>query len=350
MIPSIQLQGTATAMGHQHGEEFREEIEELSESRIEFLNRLFGKGSIHLIEESSKKMERAIQDLTPRVYEETVATAKSARLDYWRLIVAGACSDVADCVSRLIPGTRNVNGGCTLAVLNSDDSKDGLRLIGTWDTQAFATAGLALCRRDPVGEPSTLALTTFGWPMQQGVTSAGLGFAIANLVATSTGDGVPYMAALMAGCTQISLNRMVSKIDSLPHASARYYQLLSRDRAVGIEMSPHGGNVQSDDDAITHTNHFILDGARSWEGREPLLRDSKARLGAIRGLRPHLLSAGLDADLIKAFLDSSVIQQGSFDEDRTGAVFLLNPSAREMSFVGYPNSPEESIALNVKID
>jgi hypothetical protein len=188
---------------------------------------------------------------------------------------------------------------------------------------------LVLVERKPAECPGTLGLTTAGWPIQQGITDHGLGFAIANLVASESHPGTSFIAVLPGAAECATLEAAVKRIESIPHCSARFYGVVSsHGQYVGLETD--GAEFWRSSSQEVHTNHFVIDNARMHEGRpayrvlSEARRQSAAQLSRAAGLSLHDLFRAL------SFNDGSIrsiAQVGSGRDDRTGAAFVLDPSA-----------------------
>ncbi|WP_417077600.1 C45 family autoproteolytic acyltransferase/hydolase [Micromonospora profundi] len=338
----ITLTGSPKEMGAQHGSLLREQIGNLAEIRCELLGRLYGLAALETAKLVAESMCSVMAKRTPEALAETTATARSAEIPFWKLLVAGAFSDISDVVSRTFRIKPNPHLECTLLPLRTSK---GVVILGTWDSHASAVDSLILCRRQPASGPETLALSTAGWPMQQGVTSAGVGFAIANLVATTVSSGVSYIAALPHVCSGKSLAAVCKRLARVPHASARYYLICSESTQRSLEIIPGRQPGVTVDDLQCHTNHFTDAVTEQYEGRTSTIRTSRERqvLGvAFSEQSPWHASA---EQRIHDFAQSAMIQRGQGDDDRTGAIFLITPASGDLHFVvpapaGEDDTPE----------
>jgi isopenicillin-N N-acyltransferase-like protein len=333
-VPVVDLAGSPAEMGSQHGEAHRMQITHLAELRLDYICREFGKDARDTARAAASRMEAQIERLLPDVHAEMAATARSAHVSCWELIVAGALSDVIDVVARHAPPARPPQplNECTLTATRLPGAGDDVVLCGTWDSHAFATGSLALCRRRPTRGPATLALTTFGWPMQQGVTSDGLGFTIANLVAKRTGSGVPFVAALAHAATKRSAQDAATGVSALPHASARFYMFSDQASYVGVEIAPGRDAVIDRSVPACHTNHFLSPALLASEGRPRELDSSRRRLRRARQLVERAGSGDTPMSRLGALTDDQIVATGSGDADRTGAIFALAPTERAIYF------------------
>jgi hypothetical protein len=168
--------------------------------------------------------------------------------------------------------------------------------------------------------------------MQQGLTSANLAFAIANLVSSTAGPGVPYIAALPHICEAFGLHQALEKVRITPHASARFYLFCASNDQFGAEVVPDVGIFADYDYPSCHTNHFVYPDAMAYEGRTLSTANSRVRLASAHAYiddrdvpdRPHAL--------LRRFVSAGVTQTGAGDADSSNAVFLLEPQTGTMYY------------------
>lgn len=323
-ILHIELQGTPAEMGEQHGETLRDAINELAESRFILANSRLGGAASALLRDVSLGLAWQTQQSLPDVYKETAATARAAGLPYWKLVLAGAFSDVLDIASRRIGSSVKPPAECTIAGLKLDD---GPAIVGTWDSHGSARGGLALCLRKPRRGPNTLALTTAGWPLQQGLNNGGLAAAIANAVSRDVATGIPYIALLpriMSQSTVVGARHLISEH---PHASARIYVLADLHETTAVQVVPGRAAFESSDNV--QANHLTGD-AVDFEGRPDIVKDSEARCLSFKSL---IATASAVPATARGWLDrvtlSPVVQSGTNEgDDWTHVVFSLAPKKR----------------------
>lgn len=332
-IHRVELSGSHLDMGRQHGDILRHVIRELADARIDLLARTLRLGSLARVQSVCSQMAEATSALQPDVHDEFRGAAQASGLPLWKLIAAGAYSDVLDVAARGQDPRFALPSECTLVTLHSGGSPV---LLGTWDSHGSAGSALTLCKRSPSLGPSTAALTTAGWPLQQGVTSQRLAFAIANMVADRVSrGGVPYIAALMSVSAHADAHAAADHLRTIRHASGRYYQLCDATTCIGQEVVPGRGAASSALLPMCHTNHYILESSRSYEGRDDI-QDSKRRLALARTFAARQDLEGLGGDeLLLLFARSGVVAagDGTVDTDATHAAFLLAPAERSLYYL-----------------
>lgn len=177
-VPYLLISGTPEEMGRVHGETFSPLIQKLYHDRLGLLLKSRGGISVRSIKRIALYLWGAICRNCEIIAREVEETAKAAGLHPWQVVIAGAFTDILDL---LLPKCHGEHHECTIAI-NPRSSF----IAGTWDSHESAMDSLIILERHPLGAPATLALTTAGWPCQQGVNDAGIGFAITNLTPTAS--------------------------------------------------------------------------------------------------------------------------------------------------------------------
>jgi Acyl-coenzyme A:6-aminopenicillanic acid acyl-transferase len=327
-LTRLLLEGSHEAMGAAHGESLRSQIRELADEGLEIIRSSNDITSAE-VRRTAEEVEREIERQVPRVYAETVSTARAAGIDYWRLIVAGGYSDIEDRAAPNNDGSREARSNCTLIPWRVAGGQ--LLLAGTWDSHATAEPSLVLIERRPAEGPLSLALSTAGWPMQQGVTSEGLGFAIANLVAKRTRPGLSYIAALPAITARTDLEQATRYERSLVICSARFYAFADESGGyIGIETD--GEARWTSDLPDVHTNHFVYGDATTAEGRDTTASErrlQRARL-EVRAAMPVDATSLFRVLEINDGTEESISRRAQGRETRSCAGFVLDPVERSI--------------------
>lgn len=334
MTPILKLRGSPREMGQAHGEAMRDKISALSQERISIILSDHPNISENELAEVANCILKQVKAIDQPMHTEAFWTAKSANIAPWRLLVAGAYSDITDVIGRQRRGTIGPDE-CTIIPIRL--STGGFGLLGTWDTHASALGSLIVVHRSPSSGTPTVALTTAGWPMQQGVTSAGLAFAIANLVAADASSGIPYIAALRKLTLARSATKASAAASRTPLCSARYFAFADKSGWFSA-VETDGFRATVCEDPVPHTNHFLFPPMVEREGRPAIRARSEARRAAAIGLLDGITQGGVLDGLPALSHLSGVLQAGSGRSDRTGALFILDPGAGRISFVKDPVS------------
>jgi hypothetical protein len=258
----------------------------------------------------------------------------------WKLLIAGGYSDVDHraCDINMFK-KNNIPFECTIIPVRN--SSGDLLLVGTWDSHASAESALVLIERRAKNGTSTLALSTAGWPMQQGITSNHIGFAITNLVSVNSQRGMSYIGALPHIANQNNFYNALKALKSLKLCSGRFYSICDGyGRYAGIETD--GIHYWTNNELTAHTNNYIFDNAKRVEGRvEYSLLSEKRRLSAIRRLKKlDIINDRTLFELLsyKDGSNDSISLTGTGRENISCAGFILDPTNLKMIVTkGPPN-------------
>ncbi len=334
------FRGDYYSMGLQHGEELRRLIHELANERISIICDCYSELSLPFISEIGIEIAQETEQQVPEVYEEIKGISHSSNIEIWKLIIAGGYSDVEHRVNtKLLNSQMRGISECTIIPVRNESGH--VLLAGTWDSHATAEPALVVIERHPINGPSTLAMSTAGWPMQQGITSKKLGFAIANLIPATSRQGITYISALPRIISKSGFSSVVKSAISLRLCSGRFYAICDeKGNYAGIETD--GYQYWVDSELVVHTNHYIYEGAKSVEGRIEYSRKSeKRRLSAEKKLSQleHINTSTLfDIISYNDGTTASIAQLGVEREDRSCAGFVIDPTNLSITVTkGPPN-------------
>jgi hypothetical protein len=334
----LELQGSAEQMGAEHGESLRDVILDLANERLDIILSENPGASSGQVQDLSLEVLEHTRKTLPFIYKESLATSRAAGLPHWLLLVTGGFSDIFDLVAKSVGSGASVNE-CTL--WPAVGPSGAIRLVGTWDSHATAQESLVVVRRQTNTGLSTLAISTAGWPMQQGVTSNGVAFAIANMVAKKRAVGTSYICALPEIVAAATAREAVNRARAIRFCSARYFSFAdSSGEFLALECDGQTSWINTL--PVAHTNHFIFDDALAAEGRPEIVRSSELRRqaamahvdGAVRSI-----SALLESLAFTDATDSSIAQLGEGRANRTCATFVLEPALRRITFTIGPPVP-----------
>jgi isopenicillin-N N-acyltransferase-like protein len=345
---AIAVSGSLSQMGQQHGEAAADLVSELFATRFELLARQL---SAALPEKPASELARLIESWTtvlfsemaahlPDVAAEVTGVARGSGLEPWQLIVAGGYTDV---VGGLVsPRRQQVASECTVVAM-SGVRGGGSVIAGTWDSHASASPALVLLRRQPASGPSSLALTTAGWPAQQGVTSAGLAFATTNLRPRRGGRGIAYIGALAQLLSMPSIAEARTLLLRLGYCSGHYYPVGDEHgRLLLLETSNDDrAELASGNGLVPHTNHYLAPALESENPHDEQTANSVERLRRVRAL-----TAGSSAEAVRQRLwtilsdhgttGAGICRHGQGDETRSCAAFVIDARRRSIEFTDGP--------------
>lgn len=343
------FKGSHEELGLQHGEAFRVKIHDLANERLNILHELVEKTSTEQIKTVTGEILMQIEIQVPEVLKEIRAIGVGADIELWKLIIAGGYSDVLHRLSdsKEIYSISQKPNECTIVPIKQNKN---LLIAGTWDSHASAESSLVLIKRIPNKGPITLALTTAGWPMQQGITSTGIGFAIANLIGLKSHLGITYIAALPALVSSKSILSISQKIVRQRLCSGRFYSFCdARGNYLGIETD--GKQYWSESSLRPHTNHYIFKKALTREGRQEYsLASEKRRMSAVKKISE--LSDTRPQSIIKALAfndgtEDSIMKLGKGREDRSCALFVLDPKSGSLTVAVDKNTIQTPLIYHI---
>lgn len=249
-VPFLRISGEPEDMGRLHGQKFARKIRNLYDDRLTILL----ESNKALLREDVKDFALILWDTVCKfdhqIAVEVEATAQASNLQPWQMVVAGGYTDLLDLLS---PSNKGKHHECTIAINPSAGF-----LAGTWDSHPSAVDALILLQRDPIGGPSTLALTTAGWPCQQGINSFGVGFAITNLTPKKINkSGLVYIAANAALGSAKSVDEISQRLKSERYCSGHSYVLIetSGNSAI-VETTGIDVDVKWINQLTTKANHY----------------------------------------------------------------------------------------------
>ena len=345
----LRVQGEYFLMGEHHGEEFCSIISELAEERIDIICSTYPQVKRDLLRQVSENILADIQKQVKEVYDELKGIACGANIPLWKVVVAGGFSDIIHRSSFIVDNmTNNYLYECTILPVRNELGQ--VLLAGTWDSHATAESALVLIERRPKHGPATLALTTAGCPMQQGVTSKGIGFAIANVIPAYSNTGITYASALPRIVSQVNIQYAIDAMKGLRLCSGRFFAVCDDSgNYVGVETD--GYQYWARNKLEVHTNHYIFENAKTVEGRLEYSNESEARRSNAEQklLRIDIVNDDNLFDIL-SFNDgtpASIAKLGQGRKDRSGAAFVINPKNRSISFTAGPAGIAEPVKVKL---
>lgn len=341
------VRGSFREMGEQHGEMFRSEIIELARIRKDyiFLKSPFLKKET--LSEICSAMLNYIYQNIPDLKSEIGGVCAASGIKDCDLIIGGGLTDILDIVANTEANTGRIHE-CTVVLDNLNK-----RIYGTWDTHKTAADTAIILERHPTGGPATLALTTPGWPVQQGINSAGLAFAITNLITSACDEYMlNYIAAIATVSRASSVDDVRKIFDINRFASAHSYLILdSKSNAAYIETSADSvcwANVPLSD-VFVAANHFQTHPIEICNQNLKIINQSQVRVR--RAWEDIVPTGGQSDQFAKALFGATEVNKvAENDTAMTGAHFILEPISRTIFYGAGPSFglKMNSISLNVE--
>jgi len=260
-VQVIELTGSPRQMGRAHGEQFRSEIHEFAERRLD--------ACVAQAESAGWADARdrvlafcasvlpAQERFSSAVHEEFCGIAEGADIDPPLLMICNGLTDIID-VFRSPP---EGGIGCTAWLVAPDATEDGKALAGqTWDMHAWAEPFVVAFRRVPDDGPRSLTLTTTGCLSLIGLNEAGIAVGNTNLSPTDARSGVMYLAIIHQALAQSSLAAAVNTVTAADRMSGHNYYLAGPNgEIVDVETTARRSEVITPAGAFyAHANHYLM--------------------------------------------------------------------------------------------
>lgn len=284
----IELVGSPAAMGEAFGEELRDDVRTLTESRIEHLVRFVEKHAPERRITRQRALEavgrtvEAHRRFLPTVWDEFRGIARSAGLKDTELLVGNGLTDLRDFVAFECRAARENlaghDGECS-ALLAPAKCADGRPIVGqTWDMNADAAPFVLVVRRKPVDAPETLCLTTAGCLCLIGMNAEGVAVGNTNLIPTDARVGVNYLFVITRALMCRSAREAADAIEAAPRLSGHNYYAADGSDVIHIEATARQSHrTVADRDVIVHTNHYLAEPLRPLEFTGQNLANSRWR-------------------------------------------------------------------------
>lgn len=241
-IPVIELAGSATEIGWQHGENLSEEIAGALESwgaSSDFVDRLL----------SATSYEAEMAVYVPGLLAELDAIADGAQVDRNRLFAYNLLDEgwwFARDGRKLPPGCSVVwRPGVLAQNMDLEDWTEGWQVV------------LAISPNDA---PSLRVLTMPGFLGLTGANEAGVAVCVTNLaMLRHQSAGVPVAAVIRGILSHSTMAAGADFVRSVPHAAAQTYVIAEGVSAIALEASAAGVvEAPIEGDWWGHTNHPLV--------------------------------------------------------------------------------------------
>lgn len=265
-LVTITLKGTAREMGLQHGEELREDVRGMIETRVQLASEAAGRANtrfdrqwcLDLAEESIPLLQR----YSLPVFNELSGISEAAGLSLAEMIIGNGWTDFKDLLAMRVhvEQTEEEINECTSVVVGGSLTANGFTYLAqTWDMNVSAAKYMVLVRREPAEGPRSVSLTTAGCLSLIGINEEGLAIGNTNLAPVDARPGVFYLALIHQVLAQRAFEDAVSTITSAQRMSGHYYHLGGpQGEFMGIETTGTRHElVLPTLGTYVHTNHYL---------------------------------------------------------------------------------------------
>ena len=267
-LRTFSVSGPPRRMGEAFGEEFRDDIRRLTESRIAHLiehvavhgqGRTVTRAAALALAAGTVDAHRAY---CPSIWEEFAGIAAAAGLSVEDLLIGNGFTDFRDLA--LLAGGGPVGeaeppGECSAFLVPACLSAAVGPIVGqTWDMHQDAVEFLVVLHRKPDDGPETLGLTTTGCLCLIGMNSEGVAVGNTNLVPTDARVGVNYLFTITRALQCSSAAEAAEAVIDTPRLSGHDFYMADEKHAFNVE-STAARHVLTEvaDDVFVHTNHYL---------------------------------------------------------------------------------------------
>ena len=263
-------------MGEAFGEQFRDDIRGLAESRTEHLVRFVQRYAPGR-DLSSRALRRLVSETVEAhracdssIWEEFSGIARGSGLTIEQLLIGNGLTDYRDyvlfdsCDLRL-QATEHL-GECS-AFMVPAALADGHPLVGqTWDMNSDAGQFIVVVHRRPVGAPQTLGLTTVGCLCLIGMNDEGVSVGNTNLIPVDARPGVNYLFTITKALQCSTAAAAADCIVNTQRLSGHNFYAADESEAINIETTACQSVRRTiEHEVFVHTNHYLEDDLKPLE-------------------------------------------------------------------------------------
>jgi len=355
----LELSGSPFDMGRQHGLAYPEEINALTEDRLQLSSSPAWTGKA-LSPEHVLDLARAClpyhEAYAPDLMDELRGISEVTGLGLAELVILNGFTDFVDLVynaDAVPPSTQAASASaslaaetvahpelddCTAFMVHPDSTAEGQGFYGqTWDMHETATPFVILLHGRPENGLNFLALTIIGCVGMIGMNEAGIAIGINNLVDRQGQVGVTWPFVVRRVLAQDNLDDALTCITEARLAGAHNYMLIdATGRGYNVEAMATRYHVDEiDAGAFVHTNHCLL--PQTCQVERPRLPQSRLSSETRLSRGQTLLNAGRVtlADLIALTRDHGASNGICVHPDEpffveSCAAAIMRPATREM--------------------
>lgn len=356
-LPTLEVSGTASEMGQQYGEAFREKIRAFVDVRFNAMRGYFAERGrpndwehVHGVGASSRQIYAGWD---PAGNEELSGIAVGSGIAIDRLFTAVNMTDMRDAVLLSAesgePLSKLPEEGCSSILLPREHTGGAPLAAQTWDLNASDLDYVVALRRRPKSGPETWGVTCTGCLTLMGINEFGVSVGTTNIKTYGSRPGVGYISILHRAVRAESVEEAEAIVREAPHAGAHTYWLADSSRQVEVEASPNGQFTREATSApIFRTNHCIAEAHVELQG-EVVGESSTARFARLEELSS---AVGEVDDLKLLFADRSdgVHSINRYPEDNQGtatnAVFIADPENKRAHACRGPADRGEWVELS----
>ena len=252
-FPELTVSGSPSDIGHQIGEHFYSEINEITELVIERFNKSNPSPVTWAEAEKIASQSFSLAGVFfPDIISEINATSEAAGVPVERLMVLN---------------TRNMlgfaNEGCTSILVDAKASTTGTGFAAqNWDNDPVMGSLSAVITRKGTGKPVFMSWMQPGLVAYMGINSVGTGICMNALNGPSDTKGIPWYFLVRAILEAESQKSAVTQVTSVPRSLTANAAIITSQGPLNLEITPSSVEaVKFDQNGIfVHTNHCVHPG------------------------------------------------------------------------------------------
>lgn len=248
--PMLLLKGSPAEIGKQYGEQAEEAIEQNISLFKKAANRSHAE-----ITKAVNKYERFLREENPDLLDQIGAMAENAGVRYNDILALNAL------------GEEVLGEGCTTVLATGAATKSGKAY---YHKNRDATIGSkqVVVQVEPEGGQKYIGITSAGYTgIAMGINENGVSVGNNVLSTWDIGSGYGNLDVIRMTLEEATDARdAVDFIQEVPRYSGSNYGIADHEEAAFVEATHSATAVKwIEDEAMAHTNHFILDGMKKYE-------------------------------------------------------------------------------------
>jgi isopenicillin-N N-acyltransferase-like protein len=343
-IEILELEGSSLSMGREHGEHFREQINELYKIRLDSVIS-YAKENWNVDLGEDKFIRLGNWSYTNLLHydvngmDEIQGIAEGSGLTIGKIMAMQGMTDFRDQFHGILYGSESDE--CTTLCIDKSKTKDNKMIVAqTWD---LATSNMpyviGLKKKHISSGITSCSLTVTGCLDMAGVNSHGISTLTNNLKCRNNSIGIPYLSILSKCLMEKRISKAYKNIVGCDRAGGHYYLIADGESAYGIECTAEFSEIfKMQHGKIVHTNHYLSELSK-YEYQDPSY-SSYSRYDTVKTLcngKKHSVET-----VKKILMDESCgensINRKDYDGISTNGSVIIIPEDRKIYLSqGYPD-------------
>lgn len=280
----LTLSGSFYDIGYQHGQAFKEAIQDFAEKRVQYSQTEYWTGR-NLSEASVLALARAClvehEAYAPELMQELRGMADASEVSLEALLIVNGFTDFIDTVyavgdilkaeSPLVSSIPHAEDNCTAFLIPNARTQEHKGIFGqTWDMNPAAKSFVRTIKGIPDNSPQFITFTIAGCIGMIGMNEFGITVGINNILGGDGQIGIMWPFVIRKILQQNNIQDALRCITEAKLAGAHNYMLMDAEgSAYSVEAMSSVCQVTAlEDQEIIHTNHCLY---------EPTLRVERKR-------------------------------------------------------------------------